>query len=170
MPADRIHFKQRWGRACCQFEMNGVVVPVTCPIACSPDRGTQFEFQLPGGDSVVATIDNPPATTICVNETPAAVITPVMSLSQQRFGHRPYPLQVAEVAYGGEAWPLVGTVYCGWAMNHFRVLTESGARACYWKKTALWGRGGATLLVSRRVDRCFLAVAISATVTSMLPE
>lgn len=168
----RIEFTHSWSaRVRCRIDLGkGAVVPVYQPFVRSPRRGKQFEFQLAGGDEVIATADGVVSMLIHRNDHLLAKITPITSTSDLKFGHRTYTLQVATVHVGDENLQLVCSVYCGIASNHFRVLDPDGSRRCHWKKLGGWGTGNATLLMSRRVPSSFLPIAISATLISLLDD
>lgn len=150
--------------------MNGDTFPVYQPFWRGPRTPEQFRFQLPTGDQVVATRDESHCTTLHLNEVVLARIYPAFPASPSRFGLRSYPLELATVSTHGEHLSLVATIYLGLSSNHYRIRSQDGSRMCFWKKTAGWGAGNATLLVSPRVPSTFFPVAISATLISLLDD
>lgn len=163
----RISFTHSWRNPCYIVRVGDTTVPIYRPLLVSVGLGKQFQFQLPGGDEAVVTIDSPPSIAIYVNDNVVARITPVLATSGIQFGLNTYPLQVATVGIGEERWPLICSVYWGIASNNFRILNRCGSRMCFWKKTGGWGTGNATLVVSQRVHSSFLPIAISATLVSL---
>lgn len=167
----RISFTHSWRKPCYIVRVGDTTVPIYRPLLVSVGFRDQFQFQLPGGDEVVVTIDSRPSIAIYVNDNVVATITPVLATSGIQFGLETYPLQVATVVatvgIGEERWPLICSVYGGIASNNFRILNRCGSRMCFWKKTGGWGTGNATLVVSQRVHSSFLPIAISATLVSL---
>ena len=166
----RIECFFNWGRASYKLKMGDDTIPVLQDLIRTPGHGKLFEFQLAGSGRVVASRLGPIATEMTLDGELLTSFHPIVSTSGMKNGWRTYPLQVATIHYQAEELPLVCSVYGGIASNHYRILSPSGSRMCFWKKRAGWGTGNATLLMSVRVPSNFLPLAISAMLVSLLDD
>lgn len=165
----RIKFVYRWGaRVHYQFDLGGHTVLVRTPFVRHGHRGKQFEFELPGGETITASFDSAAAITLRSSDEVIAEFAPALSLSEAEIKGRPKHKEVATVWIGEQRLPLICSVLCDYCPYDYRILSATGSRMCYWRKTGGWGTGSAILLISKRVAESFLPVAISATLISLM--
>lgn len=165
----RLEFTHRWGaRIRYKIDLGINTVLVRTPLVRNCRHAKQFEFQLPGGDNISATYDNPPAITIRANDDVVAEFVPTLHLNAAEIEGRAKHRQVATVWIGEQCLPLVCSVFCEYFPHDHRILSAAGSRMCYWRKTAGWSAQNAILLISKRVEKSFFPVAISAALVSLL--
>jgi hypothetical protein len=168
-PPRRLKFTHCWGaRIRYKIELGSHTILVRTPLVRSGRNGKQFEFELPGGDNISATYDTPTSIVLRANDDVVAEFAPTMQLVDAEIEGRANHKQVATVLLGEQYLPLVCSVSCTYFPHGYRIFSETGSRMCYWRKTTGWGAYNAILTVSKRVERDFLPVAISATLISLL--
>lgn len=163
-----IYINQSWGRPCYLVKFEEHTIRVMRPSWAEQKNGCLFHFEwLP--ESTIAAYENPaPQIVIARNDREAARIFPVWEHLAAISYHRTSRVPIAEIYTDSMSLQLVCDVICNYFPSRFRVLSSEGLRFCYWRRTGGF-RGGAKLVVSKRVDSELLPIIV-AIVTAMLMD
>lgn len=163
-----VHIKWTWGRSCFLITFGEHTARVMYPSWAEQSKGCLFYFEWRPDSTIRAYLDSARRIVITRNDRVAATVVPLWEHLATISDRRTYGFQIAEIHTESMLLKLVCDVFYSYFSGRFRILSGDGVRLCYWQPTGGCGRGGAKILVSRRVDCEFLPIIVAIATTMLL--
>jgi hypothetical protein len=166
-----VQIKWTWGKPCFLIVLEEHTVRVMQPPWAEQSEGCLFYFDWLCDSTIKAYVDPVRRILITRNDRVAATVVPLWKHVATNSYRRTIGIQIAEIYTASMLleFKLVCDVFCNYFPGRFRILSGDGLRICYWQRTGGFGRGGAKVVVSRRVHSELLPI-ILAIATAMLMD